>query len=97
MTCVAETIVYFQVAFHKRNTRRACQSAYPRNESVHAHTCNKAQPEPDEDKDFLIEQIDWKSALNRVQVVVFAKSSNTEVTHGDTRETMRLPEVFALD
>lgn len=48
MTCVAETIVYFQVAFHKRNTRRACQSAYPRNESVHAHTCNKAQPEPDE-------------------------------------------------
>ena len=43
-------------------------------------------PEPDEQVDLLVEQVNWKNALNRVPLDV-SETTNFEVAHGYSRES----------
>jgi len=46
---------------------------------------HERHPEPDEQEDLLVEEVDRQNALDRVALHV-AESSNLEVAHGDARE-----------
>ncbi len=93
---VAEAIVDLQVALDEGQARRAGECEQPGEERVDGQGGNHEQPEPDEDEDLLVEQIDGQRALDCVLVVVLAESADGEVAHGDARETRRLPEVLVL-
>ena len=47
-------------------------------------------PEPEEQVDALVEEVDGQNALYGVTVDVVAELAHLEVTHGDPRETRRL-------
>ncbi len=94
---VAEAIVDLQVALDERQARRAREREQPGEERVDAHGGHHKQPEPDEDEDLLVEQVDGQCALNRVLVVVLAQGANGKVAHGHARETWRFPKVLVLN
>merc|ERR1711976_358950 len=58
----------------------------PREEGEAGHCCDENHPEPDEEVDLLIEQVDGKNTLDGV-VLDVTKATDFEVTHGDTGET----------
>ena len=50
-------------------------------------------PKPDEQVDLLVEQVNWKNALNSVPLDI-SKTTNFEVAHGDPRESGRRSPVL---
>lgn len=97
MRHVTEAIVHFQVALDKRQTRGSGEREQPVKHRVDRHACDQTQPEPNENEDLLVEQVDGQRALNGVAMVVLAERAYDEVAHGDARKTRRLPEVLALE
>ena len=64
-----------------------------------AETCGRGhedKPEPEEDVDLLVEQVDGQHALNSVSVNV-THLTNWEVTQGDAREAARGWPILAQD
>ena len=52
-------------------------------------------PEPNEQVDLLVEEVDRQHALHRVALHV-AQTTHLEVAHGDAREALRFRPVFAV-
>ena len=82
----AKTIVHLEVALNKVHARRAAKRKEPVEERIHAQRCDQTKPEPYEDENLFVEQVDGQRALDRVLLVVLAESANSEVAHCDARE-----------
>ena len=66
----------------------------PREETQTGHGRHKDHPEPEEQVDLLVEQVDGQHALHGVALHV-AESPHLQVAHGDAREARRLGPVLA--
>ena len=97
MMVVAESLIDLQIAPNERGARGARERVEPDEEAVHGHGRHQHQPEVNDDKDLLVEEVDWQGALDRVDMVILAQVADGEVAHGDAREAWRLPEVIASD
>jgi len=66
----------------------------PRQQRRGGHSRHERHPEPHEQEDLLVEQVDRQDALDRIALHV-AESSNLEVAHGHAREALRGGPVVA--
>ena len=67
----------------------------PRKQAEAENGCNKDHPEPDEQVNLLIEEVDGKYTLYSVSLHV-AQTSHFEVAHGDPWKARRLGPVFSI-
>ena len=67
----------------------------PADEAVHCNGRDEHHPEPHEEVDHLVEEVDWEHALHRVALNV-AQTSHLEVAEGDSRKTPRAFPVGAV-
>ena len=79
---VAVTVVLEDAAQRPRQQREAGDGG------------DEDHPEPDEQVDLLVEEVDGQHALHGVALHV-AKTTHLEVAHGDAREALRFRPVFA--
>lgn len=89
---VHETKVLLDVAMAihtERASQRPCQ------ETEAGESSDENHPEPQEQVDFLVEQIDGENALDGVALHV-SKATHLEVAHGHTREAWRRGPVFSV-
>ena len=66
----------------------------PREQAEQRHGEHEHHPEPDEQVDHFVEEVDRQHALHRVALNV-AQPPHLEVAHGDAREARRLAPVLA--
>ena len=88
---VHQTQVLLHVAVSVDAERHAQRPHQQRADRRRRH---ERHPEPDEQEDLLVEEVDRQNALDRVALHV-AESSDLEVAHGDAREARRRRPVIA--
>ncbi len=65
----------------------------PREQAEARYRSDEHHPEPDEQVDLLVEEVDGQNTLDRVALDV-TKATDLEVAHGDTRKSWRRGPVF---